>query len=112
MALSYHQFLPLMGLLAFTSLIGPVQAGEDAVTKGRELAERLCATCHLNPGQMEKSGKDGIPGFRAIARRPDQSIAGIMEWLRSVPPMMPDHRLTQDEMEAIAQFILTLDTPP
>jgi hypothetical protein len=31
-----------------------------------------------------------------------------MAWLRSVPPMMPDHHLSQDEMQALAVFILSL----
>lgn len=106
-----YRFQLLASLSVVAATVIPAHADEEAVAKGRDLAERLCATCHLNPGQMEKSGEDGIPGFRAIARRPDQTIDGIMAWLRSVPPMMPDHRLSQDEMEAIAQFILTLDSP-
>lgn len=91
-------------------------ASADDVQRGKELAEQLCAVCHLNPGQGEKTGPDTIPGFAAVARRPGQTLEGIMEWLRSVPPMMPDHHLSQDEMEAIGFFILSLrdapETPP
>jgi mono/diheme cytochrome c family protein len=102
--------LALTGLALFTA--APASA-DDGVETGRRLAERLCASCHLNPGQGEKSGPEGIPGFYAVARRPDQTAEAIVDWLRSVPPMMPDHHLTQDEMVALSQFIMSLrDTPP
>ncbi len=36
-----------------------------------------------------------------------------MDWLRSVPPMMPNHHLSQNEMEELAEFIMSLrDAPP
>jgi cytochrome c len=76
--------------------------------KGRALAESLCARCHMNEGQGEKQGPMGVPGFRAIANRSNQSIRGIVAWLRSAPTMMPNHHLTQDEMYDLANFILSL----
>jgi mono/diheme cytochrome c family protein len=60
-------------------------AGADDVAKGHALAERLCAGCHLNPGQGEKTGRAGIPGFSAVANRPGQSLEGIVDWLKSMP---------------------------
>lgn len=80
----------------------------DDVARGKALAERLCATCHLGPGQGEKRSPSEIPGFRAVAKRPGQSLHGIVGWLKGVPPMMPNHRLTQDEMFLIATYILSL----
>ena len=80
----------------------------ESVNKGRALAERLCARCHLAPGQGEKLGVNDIPGFAAVARRRGQTTEGIVLWLRSIPPMMPNHHLTQDEMYALADFIMTL----
>lgn len=90
-------------------VLADTQARADEETeRGRALAEKLCAVCHLNPGQGDKTGPGTIPGFAAVAKRPDQTLEGIMDWLRSVPPMMPDHHLSQDEMEAIAFYILSL----
>ncbi len=83
-------------------------ARADDLARGRQMAERLCATCHMNPGQGEKAGPAGIPGFAAVARRPGQTLDGIVAWLKSVPPMMPNHHLTQDEMSALALYILSL----
>jgi mono/diheme cytochrome c family protein len=96
---------------AAMAVVGLTGAADDAA-RGRALAERLCATCHLNPGQGEKTGPAGIPGFQAVARRPNQTREAIVSWLRSVPPVMPNHHLTQDEMEDLAQFILSLRNEP
>lgn len=90
--------------------LNPVRA--DEIARGEELANRLCAVCHLNPGQGDKTGPGTVPGFAAVARRPDQSLEGIIDWLRSVPPMMPNHHLSQDEMEALAFYILSLRDAP
>mgnify|MGYP001021395275 FL=1 len=106
------RFASLLALVAV--LLGmPVVAAADDVTaddvaRGKALAERLCATCHLGPGQGEKRSPSEIPGFRAVAKRPGQSLHGIVGWLKGVPPMMPNHRLTQDEMFLIATYILSL----
>lgn len=83
-------------------------ASADDAEHGRELAERLCAVCHLNPGQGEKHAANEVPGFVAVANRPGQTLRGIVDWLKSVPPMMPNHHLTQDEMFALAEYILSL----
>jgi len=105
--------LPILAIaLLLPVLSGAAQAASDLKTgdieTGRRLAERLCATCHLNPGQEEKSGPEGIPGFRAVAKRPNQRAEDIISWLESVPPMMPNHHLSRDEMLALSQFIMSL----
>src|SRR5690349_2553092 len=76
--------------------------------KGHTLAVSLCAHCHMSEGQGEKRNPMEVPAFGAIANRPNQSIRGIVTWLRSVPPMMPNHHLSQDEMYDLAAFILSL----
>jgi mono/diheme cytochrome c family protein len=90
------------------ALVSSCAAAADDVEKGRALAGRLCAACHMQTGQGEKHGPMGLPGFSAIASRPGQSHEAIVRWLRSTPPMMPDHRLTWDEADALAAFIMTL----
>jgi hypothetical protein len=62
----------------------------------------------MHEGQGEKQGPMGVPSFDAIANRPNQSLRGILVWLKSAPPMMPNHHLTQDEMIDIADFIISL----
>lgn len=93
--------------------LAPAFAQSDTVDadKGRRLAETLCLRCHLNKGQGEKQGPMGIPGFVAVANRPNQTFDEIIEWLKTVPPMMPDHHLTQDEIYDLAAYIMTLRKP-
>ena len=97
----------VMCALALVAMLLPDARGDD-LAKGRELAGALCARCHLNEGQGEKQGPMGIPGFAAVANRPAQTFQGIVAWLKSVPPMMPNHHLTQDEMYALADYIMSL----
>ncbi|MFY0610821.1 MAG: c-type cytochrome [Hyphomicrobiaceae bacterium] len=81
------------------------------VAEGRRLATGLCAKCHMNEGQGEKQGPMGIPGFEAVANRPGQSFQDVVEWLKSVPPMMPDHKLATNEIDTLAAFIMSLRRP-
>lgn len=88
------------------------RADETAeIERGRALAERMCATCHLNPGQGDKAAAAAVPGFTAVANRAGQSFDGIVAWLRSVPKTMPNHHLSSGEMEALASYILSLRVP-
>lgn len=87
-------------------------ARADDVQKGEQLARALCAECHLNPGQGEKRGTMGVPGFVAVANRPLQTTDRVVEWLQSAPPMMPNHHLTQDEMFDLAAYIMSLRKSP
>lgn len=84
----------------------------DDVERGRELAQRLCAVCHLNEGQGEKEGVSGIPGFAAVANRRGQTYLDIVRWLEARPPMMPDHHLSRDEAGALAAYIMSLRKVP
>ena len=83
-------------------------ASASEVDKGHALATRLCAVCHLQAGQGEKTGPETIPGFAAVANRPRQTFEDVVLWLGSRPAMMPDHRLTQAEAGALAAFIMSL----
>lgn len=99
-------------LILAAALAAPLRADQAEVDKGRMMAERLCATCHMGERQQEKQGPMGIPGFRAIASRPAQTQSAIVEWLLSKPAMMPDHHLSQDEAYALAAFIFSLRDVP
>jgi mono/diheme cytochrome c family protein len=101
----------MLGVLGLGLGPGGAEAAET-VAKGRALAERLCAHCHMVPGQAEKQAANEIPGFAAVARRRNQTPEGIIAWLRAVPPIMPNHHLSQDEMYDLAAFIMTLRDAP
>lgn len=100
-----------LSLMISIMLSLPQAQAEDA-EKGEQLARALCAECHLNPGQGEKHGTMGVPGFVAVANRPLQTTERVVEWLQSAPAMMPNHHLTQDEMYALAAYIMSLRKSP
>lgn len=99
-------------LAIFITLVQPAMAAQPTklIDEGQRLASGLCAKCHMNTGQREKQGPMGIPAFKAVANRPEQTIEDVVEWLRSIPPMMPNHKLTASEMDALAAFIMSLRT--
>ena len=98
-------------ILMAATLIGLAPCEAADINRGHDLADRLCAVCHMNKGQGEKQGSMEIPGFQAIADRPNQTIDAIVHWLRSKPPMMPDHQLSLDEAHALADYIMSLRQP-
>ncbi|CAN1722984.1 Cytochrome c [Hyphomicrobium sp. 1Nfss2.1] len=99
-------------LALLVASLQPAWADVGDAAKGETLARTLCADCHLNPAQGEKQGPMGVPGFVAVANRPLQTAEGVVEWLESIPPMMPNHHLTQDEMYDLAAFIMSLRKEP
>ena len=106
--------LPVALITLVAVLVTPRAARTDEkdVSRGEALAKVLCANCHLNVGQGEKSGPHGVPAFSAIANRPQQSMHGVVRWLESRPVMMPEHRLTRDETYLLAQYIMSLRSKP
>ena len=55
-------------LIGAAAPVSAALAGADDIEKGRELAGRLCASCHMQPGQGEKSNHSQIPSFRATVK--------------------------------------------
>jgi len=102
----------LFGVAMAFSVTTDAARAASHVETGRALASRLCARCHMVPGQGEKLGANDIPGFAAVAQRRNQTPEGIVAWLRSIPPIMPNHHLSQDEMHALAAYIMTLGAAP
>ncbi len=100
-------FLLPVAMAASGLSLYPAFARSD-VEKGRDLAQRMCAGCHMQPGQGEKSDHSGIPSFRAVANRPGQSVEGIASWLDVAPPSMPNHHLSHEQRLELAAFIMSL----
>ena len=62
-----HGLLGLVVATAMTAAPSTRVSSADDVDKGKALAARLCAACHMNEGQGEKLGLLGVPGFAAVA---------------------------------------------
>ena len=102
--------LALVAGLAFagTALAAPAVPADPA--KGRRLAERWCASCHLVTAEQTSASADA-PTFRAIADTPGRTTDGIADFLTlpgTTHSRMPDLSLSRVEIDDIAAYIASL----
>lgn len=97
--------------LAAAVLCGALGTGAPATAadaqRGREIAERWCAACHLVSPQQERA-MDGVPSFGEIAGRGDLGGDRLEAFLASPHPPMPDMALTRAELGDLAAYIDSL----
>ena len=80
--------------------------------RGRDLARRLCASCHLVGPEQRGPVPDGMPSFMAIAARPGVTEDRLLGVLVSPPhPAMPAPPLDRRQMRDTAAYILSLRRP-
>jgi mono/diheme cytochrome c family protein len=80
--------------------------------RGRELARRFCASCHLIGPEHRGPVPDGVPSFMAIAARPGVMEDRLLGVLVSPPhPAMPSPPLDRRQMRDVAAYILSLPRP-
>ncbi len=85
----------------------PLSAVELAA-QGRQLAESWCANCHVVGPQQHTAPGDAAPSFTAIAMRPSTTAAWLRDYLRVPHANMPDYRLSNQQLDALAAYILGL----
>jgi cytochrome c len=86
----------------------PVTA--PSADRGRDLAQRLCSSCHLTPDAPIASVPASVPPLRAIANRPGQTGDNIILTLMRPHAPMPDLSLTRIEILDLLFFLETLRT--
>lgn len=92
-------------VLALTLAAG-VAAAQDAgpdPDRGRALAERWCAECHLLPGQ--EAGPDAGPPLAAVAVESDAEAAALEAWLFDPHEPMPDLELAPAQIGHIVAYL-------
>jgi mono/diheme cytochrome c family protein len=71
-------------------------------SRGQELSDRLCATCHFVRAEgRTDSVVAGVPSFRAIAELPDERISNSL-MVSHMP--MPNMQLTRNEIADILAY--------
>lgn len=96
--------------LFLTGLASPLQAQMATAdpARGRALAQRLCAGCHAIAPNSAATVNPDVPGFAAIARRPDASAERLAGRIIVPHPAMPNTQLTVAEIRDVIAYILTL----
>lgn len=84
---------------ALTSLPDP--------SRGKQLAERLCASCHLVDSTQTHANVD-VPSFREIAAKSGQTEGAIMAHIMLPKHPMPTVPLTKRELSDLAAYIMSL----
>jgi mono/diheme cytochrome c family protein len=75
--------------------------------KGREIARRWCAVCHLVATDQERV-PTVAPPFATIGRRPGFDVKQLQQSMLAPHPRMPDRGLSREEAEDIAAYIAGL----
>jgi len=84
----------------------PVSALENT-GKGKILAQRWCASCHLvSPDQ--DTGSADVPPFMSLAKRPERELDKLSAFLTDPHPVMPNMQLTRNEIADIVAYIRSL----
>jgi mono/diheme cytochrome c family protein len=77
-------------------------------SRGREISESLCSTCHIvdaSPGNVAKSD---ISSFFSIANRADQSQERLAAAVIFPHPAMPKVSFTNSELRDVISYIMSL----
>lgn len=98
---SYARFL---AILPFA--VAPLRMASAAdVNRGRDLAERWCAACHVTgPGQRQATE---APTFETIAQKDNLEARPLANFLLEPHPKMPNMGLTRIEAADIAAYIMS-----
>jgi hypothetical protein len=72
-------------------------AADPAVEPGKQISDKLCASCHL-------FGTDSAPSYRHMAGERDWNAHKVQHALRHSPDMVP-LKLTQDMLDQLAAYI-------
>lgn len=93
--------------LACVALIAlPLCARADDTAKGKIIAKRWCASCHVVSSDQTKGNSDA-PSFSSIAD--DKLTPKTLKAFLSYPhPKMPDMNLSRNEIGDLVAYIRTL----
>ena len=91
----------------FFSLGASVWLGQMALAadadKGKVIAQRWCASCHLVSPEQNKASVD-VPSFMDIAKRRSDGKS-LSTFLADPHPVMPQMALTRDDVADVVRYI-------
>lgn len=87
------------------------KAGVLDAAAGRQLAERLCASCHNVSAGASPTINADVPSFASIAGRPGASAEYLAGRIIIPHPAMPETQLTVAEIRNVIAYIVSLKSP-
>jgi mono/diheme cytochrome c family protein len=92
--------------LAALTAQSPAQVVAGNPASGRLLAESQCSGCHAVDGAARPAMQ--APGFAAIAGMPSTTSLSLRVFLVSPHPSMPNYRLSNEEVDDVVAWIISL----
>jgi mono/diheme cytochrome c family protein len=100
--------------IGFAAAAAPEKAGNPV--EGRRLALKICAWCHVVAADQEfpPALRMPVPSFQVIANKPDAATGWLRQFLVTThstiaePAEMPNPRLSDDQVDDIVSYILSL----
>ena len=77
-------------------------------TAGQLLAERWCSSCHVLGPAPSSGTSNGAPTSAGIARMGSTTPLSLRAFFQTSHARMPDLHLSQDEIDDVAAYILSL----
>jgi cytochrome c len=100
-----------LGLICGSSEISAQMRTADP-KRGHELAQKLCAGCHLIAPAATAATNPDVPSFASIARRQGNTAERLAGRIIVPHPPMPDTHLTVAELRDIVAYVLSLKPQP
>jgi cytochrome c553 len=117
MPTSTRQVVGFIVAMLIVPVMWPTEALAASIAAGRQLAENVCATCHVIGGEqpMDPILQPPAPAFAAIAARPGLSASDLRQMLstrhwqgREDVLRMPDLILLERQQRDVAAYLLSL----
>ena len=100
-----------MRKLALLLLILPAFARAQDVARGKAMAERWCANCHVVTSSATIGSANGLQTFPGLAADPKITESKLRAAIRSQHGGgMPDFSLTKQEQDDLIAYIFSLRT--
>jgi mono/diheme cytochrome c family protein len=100
-----------MRKLAFLFLMLPAVAQAQDAARGKAMAERWCANCHVVTSSATVGSANGVQTFPALAADPKITESKLRAAMTSQHGgRMPDFSLTRQEQDDLIAYVLSLRT--
>ena len=95
----------LLSLCTLALLSSTTQAAD--ADKGKIIAQRWCASCHVVSPEQSKASVD-VPTFMDISKRRTDAKA-LTNFIADPHPVMPQMALTRDDVADVVRYIQTFN---
>lgn len=106
--MQHHARIVLTAVLMIAPAIAMAQSVVSDAEQGRELAAKLCSSCHAVDAAGSPTMRADVPSFAAIANMPGTSPERLAAAIILPHPEMPGVSLTRTEIRAIIAYVLQL----